>query len=183
MAGRVSWMQWSVCYTWKEVWVSHYCPCTNWPLKEVTLIHVTSLSSLPGWAGEIHQRTGWPPNQLEQVGGPWVWRGGASLWQAHAGTQWQGLSLRLPSHGHRVTSLVAKAVHACWSYLHLFYNVCQSCTYILHLYHPFKWSNLVSNQAKRNGVILSPRGHSAMSRHSNSAAVGKSWHSLRCAIF
>lgn len=39
--------------------------------------------SLSERGGEIHQRPAWPPNQPVQDGGPWIWHGRGSLWQAH----------------------------------------------------------------------------------------------------
>ena len=129
MTGRMGWMQENVYYTWKKVWISHYWTCANWLLKKWPSFMRLCWDSLPRWAGEIHQRTGWPHNQPAQVGGPWIWRGRGSLWQAHSGRQSRELSLRLPSYSHGSDFLVTKAVHVCGNYLYLFYNLYQ----IIHL--------------------------------------------------
>ena len=81
--------------------------------------------SLPGQAGEIHQRVRWPCNQLGvRLGAP-----GCGIaerpFDQHALGDSKELSLRLPSCSHGNEFLVTKAVCACWSYLHLFYNLYQ----------------------------------------------------------
>ena len=84
--------------------------------------------------GEIHGRIGGPHNQPVQVGGPWIWRGRGSLWQAHSGRQCRELSLRLPSDSHGgETSLISKA-----DTFSLPISCTKSSAYLLHWYHSFK---------------------------------------------
>ena len=129
MTRRMGWMQWQ-CALHLESVTTGLTQTGHWKRPSFVWLH---WDSLPGWAGEIHQRIGWPHKQLVHVGGSWVCHGRASLWQAHPGRQWGELSLRLPSHGHRGDFPVTRVVHACRSDLYLFCNLYQ----IIHLCPPF----------------------------------------------
>lgn len=65
---RMGWVQQTVHYTWKKATSSHSWTSTNWPLTKMTPFVWLHWDSLPEQAGETEERTGWPCNQLVQMG-------------------------------------------------------------------------------------------------------------------
>ena len=116
---------------------------------KMTLIYVTSLwltTGMSRWNLSKNCVTMWPTCADWT---PWNWHGRVSLWQTHPGRKWRELSLRLACNSH----LATKAVRACWSYLYLFYNLYQIIHLCLHLYHSFKYSNLVLLPSKNSQIF------------------------------
>ena len=126
------------------MWISQYWTCTNWPLKknDPRLCEFIERST---WMGQVKIiRVGWLRNQLAQVGGPWIWRGRGSLWQAHLGDSEESSVLGcLPTAmGVRLPLSPKQCVLVGVTFT--FPITCTtSSAYVLHLYHSFKSSNLV----------------------------------------
>lgn len=140
-----AWRQWSMPYTRKLVWVSHYWNCTSWPPTRTTSTCVTSLR-VTAWRSRqvkaIEELGGLITNLLETkapapIPGPHPFLfpqrppqlqppprdlagSRVSQRQVHPGRQWDlELSLGCSPTAHGWLSVVANAVSACISSLRL----------------------------------------------------------------
>ena len=113
-----------------RTWVTLGKQCASVPTGTAQTVHWQMIPTCVISLRLTTWRSRWNPKSWVTMtpactkGGPRVWHGKVSLLQAHPGRQghWE-LSLGLASHGHRVTFLVTKAVHARWGHLYLFYKL------------------------------------------------------------